>query len=492
MAINTKGGRRREKRLEKRREKRNPKPQYYGGDKEAAAELRERDQTAISSGGERETYGLEGMAAERANSQARVSSLDQRLTGERSQASQDLRGISDRIGAERAAAGTELGGLSASVAAERARAGTQFENLGLKVAAERAAAGTRSNALRAGVAQERAAGGQQFSALGNEAAAQQARQRIAQSTYGGASNQAFSDYRGGRAAQLGGADELAALGRGAQGRYMSAADAAFKAATERSQRNALSLAAGRGPDAIRTALATSQASNQEAALAAEATRANEMNALLALEGNAIQGASNIRSGVGAQDLQAAQAQAQREQSASGDVNRLIDTRSSLAGANANLGLAANQQVADINKSDADTGLAATAQRSSLAGADANLGLAAGGLRSDIAQANAGLGLQAGQLQAGVAETNAGLGLQTAAQRAELERLNTGTGLAVSGAVADAGAGQRGQFLGAEAAREGAQLGANQVYEQQRAAQQKDKLKRIFFDPANLFSSMGGG
>jgi hypothetical protein len=293
----------------------------------------------------------------------------------------------------------EEAGLS-GLDAERANAGGMLRNLDQQATAERSNAGNQYNVL-AQTAQDL-----QQTATGQE------------TTYGSGADTAMGDYAAGRGAILGGASELEALGKGAAGRYTSAADAAFKSATERTQRNALGLAAGRGNDSIRTALAAATQANQQAALDQQVVKAQEMNQLLGLEQNAVTGAAGIRTSVAGQDQAAAQIQAGRQQAAR------------LAAANA-LGLRT-----DINSADAQLGLATTGQR------------------ADLVQADAGLGFTA------------------------------------SGTRAEAGSGARGQFLGAEAAQEGTQVGASQQYETDRLARQKGPMFRagsVLFDPANLFN-----
>lgn len=148
-------------------------------------------------------------------------------------------------------------------------------------------------------------------------------------TYGAGADASVSDYRGGREALLGSAGAIDAnagrmeqLAANAPQQYQSSADAAYRAATERNQRSALALAAGRGGGSVRQALASSQAGNQQAALDQQVVRAQEANALLGLQGNLLQGAAGVRgqgagvrAGVSGQDLQSAQLQAGRQQGA---------------------------------------------------------------------------------------------------------------------------------------------------------------------------------
>lgn len=134
----------------------------------------------------------------------------------------------------------------------------------------------------------------------------------------------------GNIAQAGesGARQLEGYARGAAGEYQSGADAAFRAATDATQRNALGLAARGGAADMREALASSTMANQQAALQQQATRAQEANQLNAMRNEAAAQAAGLRQqGYGAQagvqtqlggmDQQAAQLQAQRQHAAQG-------------------------------------------------------------------------------------------------------------------------------------------------------------------------------
>jgi hypothetical protein len=182
---------------------------------------------------------------------------------------------------------------------------------------------------RATVAQERIEARDANARLGAKADATYYDQTEKAQGYGARSDDFLNEYDTGKGATLAGANTLDRLGgqleanaNSAAANYQSAADKAFKAATERSQQQALSIAAGRGNGSVRSALATSGAANAQAALDQQVVRANEMNQIMDLQrqglaqaGIAAQGASNIRSGVGNQDLTAAQTAGQRQQAA---------------------------------------------------------------------------------------------------------------------------------------------------------------------------------
>jgi hypothetical protein len=248
-------------------------------------------------------------------------------------------------------------------------------------------------------------------------------------TYGAGSDQSLSNYNAGRGAILGGATALEQAGgrsagmlegyaQNAASEYQSAADKAFNASTERAQRQALGVAAGRGANSIRTALAGANAANQQANLDQQVVRAQEANQLNAMRNDAVAqaagiraqgigGAAQIRSGLGDQDQAAAQIQAQRQQ-------------------------------------------------------------AAGGMAADALKTRAGIEQTTADYQMG------GLGAQQA-----LEKSNTDVGMQAAGLESQVGGGMAGQFLGAEQAQQGAQLGANVQTELQRAeaAKANDALKK---------------
>lgn len=211
-----------------------------------------------------------------------------------------------------------------------------------------------------GLDDERLAAGGRNSALYDAAGAASADQNARSGVYGAGSDQSMGDYRAGRDATLGGATALDRIGsqmeanaNGAAGAYTSAADAAFKASTERNQRAALGIAAGRGNGSIRTALATAGANNAQAAVEQQAIRAQEANQLLGLQqqglaaaGQAAAGASGIRSGVGGQDQQAAQLLAQRQQASTGAGLAALGQQAQVANNDASLG--ANAAGARLN------------------------------------------------------------------------------------------------------------------------------------------------
>lgn len=406
------------KRRAKRRGSQKPQKQYYGGSETQAENLRGRNLAAQGASSARETAGLEGMQIERANAGSVLRNLDQRASGERSQADQDFRGLEQRAEAERVLGAKRYQAIGQEVGGERALAGSRYGQLLGNVQGQR-----RKNALQSTI-------------------------------YGLGADQSLQDYRSGRGAILGGAGEIEALGRAAPAVYQSAADAAFNAAAARNQRSALSLAAGRGNDAVRTAIAAAAGGNRQAMLEQQVTGAQEANELLKMQQGALESAANIRSGVGAADQGAAGIQAGRQQVATGATNQLLGMEGDVVGA------------------DTATGLQAAGLRKDIATADANLGTTTTAQRAGLAEANAQTGLAANAQRAGIATTDAQLGIGT------------------QEAVANAGAAREGRYLGAETAQETAQLGANTDYEAARLAKATDagkkRFKTLFLDPAGLF------
>lgn len=130
---------------------------------------------------------------------------------------------------------------------------------------------------------------------------------------GGGFDRSIGDYRGGRDATLGNAAKLEASADNMAQEYQQTSDKAFALNQDRNQRSALSMAAGRGAAGLRTALATSSQANADAANQAEITRANEANQLIGMRNDARVNAAGIRSGVGTQDQNAANAYSGRQQ-----------------------------------------------------------------------------------------------------------------------------------------------------------------------------------
>jgi len=252
-----------------------------------------------------------------------------------------------------------------------------------------------------------------------------------ETAYGAGADQALGDYRAGRGDILGGAGRLEAAGgasadmlegyaKNAAGEYQSAADAAFNASANRGQKNALALAAGRGPSAVRTALATAGANNQQAMLDQQATRAAEANQLNAMRDQAvaqaagiraggISGAIDARTGLSAQDQAAAGLQAGREAGARTAAQQGLQTRGALEAAGADYQLKAGGEERAADASSAAMG-------SQLAGQ--HLG-AAGGQRDSF-------------LGAESARSTAQLGSDAATEAARIEHQKEQSGLAKAG------------------------------------------------------------
>lgn len=189
----------------------------------------------------------------------------------------------------------------------------------------------------AGLDAERAKAGEALTGLGNDAQRLQRAQARNARAYGAGADRALADYSAGRSPILDNAAALEKSAVDATGRYQDVADAAERASQERTQRQALSLAAGRGNDSIRTALAASAAANRDAAVQGQVTRADELNKLMGFEADARARAADIRSGVGAADQRTADIQAGRQQVATGATSDALGQRAGLTTADAQLG-----------------------------------------------------------------------------------------------------------------------------------------------------------
>lgn len=275
--------------------------------------------------------------------------------------------------------------------------------------------------------------------------------------YGAGADQAVGNYNSGRGAILGGADQLEGYAQNAASEYQSAAAAQAQADANRTQKNALGVAAGRGASAVRTALAGANASNQQSALNGQAIRAQEANQLNSMRNQAVAQAAGIRSGVGGMDQQAAGLQAQRQQ-------------------NANAQVAGYQnQLAGLAQANTQAGQQNVAQQGQLAAQDAQMGINTNSLRAGISQ---------NDIQTGMAAQNA---------RAQLAAQNAQVGSANAGALVQSGQQMRQDYLGASTAMEGAKLGAdmqNELQRQQWAKENSTAAKvgkgiKMSIDPGGL-------
>lgn len=252
-------------------------------------------------------------------------------------------------------------------------------------------------------------------------------------TLGGASalesNPWMKDYNAGRGGILGSASALEGYAQGAAGEYQSGADAAAKASAERAQRNALAVAAGRGANSVRTALAGANAANAQGALDQQVVRAQEANQLNAMRNDAVAQAAGIRTNVGGMDQQAAAQQAANTAQA--------------AQIRAGVG-AADQQAAQIQ---AQRQQAATGTATNLLGQQAA-----------IQAQNAGYQMDAQTGQQAIAQNAQNVGLQT------------------SGAILGAGQNYRDAYLGAQQAQNTSQLGVNQQTALQNAQSAKENSR----------------
>lgn len=483
-------------RIKKRRQAKQPVQQYYGGSEQEADMLRQRNYAAEADSATREKEALAGMANERQMAQRALQGVDRAVQTERQIADQDFRSQDATALAERAYGEQRLRDVEAGVASERDRAGQAYGSLDRAAQAERARGaqqianvGQRADAerVRAALQYGQAQANVQDARRTNAAQAMQ---------YGLGADESLRDYQAGRGDILRGAGDLEELGRGAQGRYQNASDMAFKAATERNQRQALSLAAGRGNDSIRTALATADAGNREAQLEQQVVRAQEMNQLLGLEQGAIQGAANIRSGVGAADQGAAGIQAGRQQVSTGAVNQLLGQEADITRSDVASGQFTSGLRRDLTGQEQALALGTGQLRAGLAEADTAAGNVASGLRRDIAGMSAQQAQATGALRAGLAQTNAQVGAQATGQRAGLATTDAQIGLGVQQAAQQAGAAREGRYLGAETQQNTAQLGANTAYEAARlgAADKSGLTQKLFsgmFDFGNLRGSTYG-
>jgi hypothetical protein len=415
------------RRRAKQRKKEKAKPQFYGGSKERAEGLARWSDAGIERGDQRVDEGMDTLNQERRQSFKRM---------------QELRG---------------------ELTAQRENTAAEFNELDAEAAARGAAYNERDN------------------------------------TYGQSADRSLGDYRSGRGAILSGADKLenndwmkdyqagrgdilsgasrlestgatsganleAAGGRsadmlegfaqGAAGEYTSAADAAFQAAQNRNQKNALALAAGRGAGSIRTALATSDASTQQAALDQQVVKAQEANAINAMRNQAVADAAGIRmSGIeGGAGLRM------------GGIQGGIDART---------GLSAQD-------------LAAAEQRAANTAQAAAIRTGVGGMDQQAAALEAGR--QEAARQAALATTGQRADIRTAGSGLQRDLLglvqqgnqaDTAVGVNVGATQVGAGETQRGAFLGSQDAQAGAQLGANVQTELQRAeaAKANDSLTK---------------
>lgn len=111
------------------------------------------------------------------------------------------------------------------------------------------------------------------------------------------------DYAAGRTATLANAGNIEGIARDLPGSYQQTADKMAAFQRDQNTRAALSAASsGGGQLAMRNALAASAGANTDAAIAAEMTRAQEMNQLRGMQAAMYGQAAGIRQGVGTQDL----------------------------------------------------------------------------------------------------------------------------------------------------------------------------------------------
>jgi hypothetical protein len=242
------------------------------------------------------------------------------------------------------------------------------------------------------------------------------------------------------------AGELEGYARNAASEYQSAADKAFNASTERTQRQALGIAAGRGAGAVRQALAGAQSANAQANLDQQVVRAQEANQLNSMRNDAIANAAGIRqTGLGA----AASTRSDALQGAA-------DIRTGLSAQDQ---AAAAQQAANVAQAaQIRAGVGAADQ--SAAGLQAQ--------REAGARAAAEQGLQN---RAAIEQNTANYQMQGLNAQQVLEKSNADVGMQAANLESQVGSGMSGQFLGAEQTQFGSQLGGQLQTEAQRQAHQ---------------------
>ena len=259
-------------------------------------------------------------------------------------------------------------------------------------------------------------------------------------------NDWLNNYNSGRDAILGNASSMEQAGERSAGmlegyaqnaasEYQSAADKAFNASTERTQRQALGIAAGRGAGAVRQALAGAQGANAQAALDQQVVRAQEANQLNAMRNDAVANAAGIRqAGLGG----------------------AADVRTNLGGLD-------QQAAAQLAANTAQ----AAAIRAGVGAADQS----AAGLQAQREAGARDAAQQGLQNRAGLEQANATYQLQGAGQQAALEQSNLNAGMQAAQLESQVGSGMTGQFLGAEGTQFGAQLGGALQTDAQRQAWQ---------------------
>ncbi len=150
----------------------------------------------------------------------------------------------------------------------------------------------------------------------------------------------MANYDASRGAILGNASQLEQLANNAPANYMKTDQAAFAAQQDAGARQAMAISAQGGAGGLRSALATNAASGAQAQQQANITRANEYNQLLGMQQSGIASASNIRSGLAAQDQSAAGLYAGREQAAAGQQGSLMRDQAGTAQNDAAIGMEA--------------------------------------------------------------------------------------------------------------------------------------------------------
>jgi hypothetical protein len=251
------------------------------------------------------------------------------------------------------------------------------------------------------------------------------------------------------------AGELEGYARNAASEYQSAADKAFNASTERTQRQALGIAAGRGAGAVRQALAGAQSANAQANLDQQVVRAQEANQLNSMRNDAIANAAGIRqTGLGA----AASTRSDALQGAA-------DIRTGLSAQDQ---AAAAQQAANVAQ--------AAQIRAGVGAADQS----AAGLQAQREAAARDAAQQGLQNRAGLEQANANYQLQGNAQQFGMEQANLGAGMQAANLESQVGGGMAGQFLGAESSQQGAQLGGALQTDAQRQQWAKDNSSHAKF------------
>jgi len=182
------------------------------------------------------------------------------------------------------------GSQAESIAADHRYAGQQLAGQKMTDAGVARARQAADNASRA------------YEGLREDANTQQTIQQVNAANDRSSALASGQNYQAGRGGILRDASKLEGMGDTASRDYQRTSNMAFQQQLAQNQRNALGVAAGRGPAGLRAALAGVTNANADATSQAQITQAQEQNNILGMRQNAYGQAAGIRSNVGAQDL----------------------------------------------------------------------------------------------------------------------------------------------------------------------------------------------